>query len=494
MRWNEVLAQLSVKASGGAGDPDISDVTCDSRKVAPGSMYVSIPGLKLHGDSFIADAIARGASAILSENPHPAGTIPWAQAAGLRQTLGILSRAVHGIDISQTLFIGITGTNGKTTTAYLFERLMSLVFGTTAVWMFGTIKYSTGGAEAAAQRTTPESSDIFRSMRRAAARPKAVVMEVSSHALALDRVAGLSFDCAIFTNLTQDHLDFHKSMEAYYKAKKRLFTDYSGGRRGTVINIDDPWGRRLASELSGNNKVTYGTSDEALVRIVGSESTGSATTIECRIGEVHERFTSRLAGKFNVYNMTALVAGALSLSIDMREVRQCFDTIETVPGRMERVDVGADFSVFVDYAHTPDALENVCATARNLTGRRLLCVFGAGGDRDTTKRPLMAGAVARYCDEAIVTSDNPRGEKPETIIRDVVRGLPLDFPQTIILDRKEAIRKALNMAQKGDCIIIAGKGHENYQEIQGVRHHFDDREAVVEAYAEVRKNNAARTS
>jgi UDP-N-acetylmuramoyl-L-alanyl-D-glutamate--2,6-diaminopimelate ligase len=315
-------------------------------------------------------------------------------------------------------------------------------------------------------------------------------MEVSSHALALNRVAGLAFDCAVFTNLTHDHLDFHTSMEEYYRAKKRLFTDFSGGRRGAAVNIDDPWGRKLAGELDIKNMVTYGTSDDARVRLIGSECTGVGTTIECRIGGAVERFSSKLAGRFNAYNMTALIAGAIALSIDMSDVGKCFKTIDTVPGRMERVDVGADFPVFVDYAHTPDALENVCATARDLTDNRLICVFGCGGDRDAAKRPLMAAAVASYCDEAIVTSDNPRSEKPEAIIRDILRGMPLDFPHTVIADRMEAIRKAMRIARKGDCVIIAGKGHEDYQEVRGVRHHFDDREAVVEAYAEARGDHA----
>ncbi len=481
---------MPVKASAGSGDPDISDVFCDSRTIVPGSLYVGIPGFKQNGDAFIADAIARGASAILSENPQPACTVPWAQVPDVRKNLGLVSRAVHGIDLSQTLFVGITGTNGKTTTAYLFKQLLAQLFGDPAVWMFGTIKYSAGDSDAAAQRTTPESSDIFRRMGRSPKRPQAVVMEVSSHALALDRIAGLSFDCAVFTNLTHDHLDFHKSMEEYYRAKKRLFTDFSGGRRGFAVNIDDPWGRRLASELDAGNLVTYGVSEDARVRLASSRCTGDATTIDCVIGNRTERFSSKLAGRFNAYNMTALVAGAVALSIDMSDVRKCFETIATVPGRMERVETGAEFSIFVDYAHTPDALENVCATARDLTDNQLICVFGCGGDRDAAKRPLMAAAVARHCDEAIITSDNPRSEKPEAIIRDIVRGMPLDFPHTVIVDRMEAIRKAMRIAQKGDCVIIAGKGHEDYQEICGRRHHFDDREAVVEAYAEARGNHA----
>jgi UDP-N-acetylmuramoyl-L-alanyl-D-glutamate--2,6-diaminopimelate ligase len=315
-------------------------------------------------------------------------------------------------------------------------------------------------------------------------------MEVSSHALALDRVAGLTYDCAIWTNLTQDHLDFHKTMEDYYQAKKLLFTGYikKGGR--AVINIDDPWGKRLAGELPHIEIATYGWSEGARVRIVEGVSSPNGTdiTLQTEAGRLH--FSSKLSGHFNIYNMTALVTGALSLSINVKVIERCFQTMETVPGRMERVPLSAGYSVFVDYAHTPDALVNVLSTARNFTQGRLVCVFGCGGDRDKTKRPLMAEAVTQHCDEAIITSDNPRGENPLSIMRDIVQGIPLDFPHVTIADRREAIRKAIREARPGDCIIVAGKGHEDYQEIKGVRRHFDDRETVVELFAELERSHA----
>jgi UDP-N-acetylmuramoyl-L-alanyl-D-glutamate--2,6-diaminopimelate ligase len=486
MQWNNLVSHLSITMSGGDGNPEITDVTCDSRNVVPGSLYVSIPGYKVHGDKFIPEAITKGASAILSENPQKGRPIPWAQTDNVRRAFGLASRAVFGADFSETLFVGITGTNGKTTTAYLFQRLLNLLFGQDSAWMFGTVKYSLGDKDIAAQRTTPESSDIFRNIMNAKQKPKAVVMEVSSHSLALDRIAGLSFDCVVWTNLTQDHLDFHKSMDDYYLAKKRLFTDYRGEHTWAVINIADPWGRRLSGELAGGKILTYGKSDDAVVRINDLQCSDNGTEIQCRIGDKCERFSSRLAGQFNAYNMAALVAGAIALSIDSSLVRQCFSDI-TVPGRMQRVDVEADFAIFIDYAHTPDALEKACVAARHLTQKKLICVFGCGGDRDKTKRPLMASAVARYCDEAVITSDNPRSEEPATIIRDILQGMPLDFPQTVISDRKEAIRKAIAAARPGDCILIAGKGHEDYQEIKGVRLHFDDYETAVEAFKEIQK-------
>jgi UDP-N-acetylmuramoyl-L-alanyl-D-glutamate--2,6-diaminopimelate ligase len=491
MRWNDFLSSLPVIASGGVGNPDITDVTCDSRRVVPGSLYVSISGFKRHGDEFIEPAIGQGAVAVLSENPQPASAVPWAQVGNTRKTLGTASRSVWGIDGSETLFVGITGTNGKTTIACLFQRLFSEVFGPRLAWMFGTVAYSVGDAMLPAPRTTPESSDIFRIMARAQQLPKAVVMEVSSHALALDRIAGIAFDCAVWTNLTQDHLDFHPSMEEYYQAKKLLFTGYLKKSGRAVINIDDPWGKRLAGELAGREIFTYGASEDSRVRIIEGNSSPSGTEIALQTTAGVVRFASKLAGHFNVYNMTALAAGALSLSIDAAAIARCFETMETVPGRMERVPLTAGFSVFVDYAHTPDALVNVLSAAGKFTQGRLICVFGCGGERDTTKRPLMAAAAARHCDEAIITSDNPRSEDPALIVRDILRGMPLDFPHVTIADRREAIRKALTGARAGDCVIVAGKGHEDYQEIKGTRNHFDDKETVRELFAELEKRHAA---
>jgi len=491
MRLSELIARIPLITRGGAGDPEISDVTFDSRLVGPGALYVSIPGFTMHGDRFIAEAIHKGAAAIISENPQPDAVAPWVQVDNPRKTLGIAARCVFGEVPAETTFVGITGTNGKTTTAYLFQNLLGKLFGQSSVWMYGTIKYSAGRTEVPASRTTPESADIFRAIGSAAVKPKAVVMEVSSHALALDRVAGLCFDIAVWTNLTQDHLDFHHTMEEYYQAKKRLFTEYLAGHGYAVINIDDPWGKRLSGELVGVRQVTFGESADAHVRILSSESLADATQVNLSVGGAPVQLRSSLAGRFNVYNMAALAAGAHALLIDMEIVREWFTAMQTIPGRMQRVDLAANFSVFVDYAHTPDALDNVLASARALTRERLLCVFGCGGDRDRTKRPLMGRAVALHCDEAVITSDNPRSEKPEAIIRDIVQGVPLDFPHAVIVDRREAIRTALSKARSGDCIVIAGKGHESYQEIMGVRKHFDDAEEVRELFSEAKKHHEA---
>jgi UDP-N-acetylmuramoyl-L-alanyl-D-glutamate--2,6-diaminopimelate ligase len=489
MMWNDLAAQIPVESRGGEGNPAVTDVTCDSRSVGPGSLFVSIRGFKALGDSFIPQAVARGACAVLSENSQEGCGVVWAKTAQPRKCLGLASRLVYGIDLSETTCVGITGTNGKTTTAHLFRTLFSQKHPSEDVWMFGTIRYYAGGKSEAAHNTTPEAHEIFRDMHQAKQKPAAIVMEVSSHSLSLDRVAGLAYDCALFTNLTQDHLDFHATMEEYFQAKKTLFTSHLKERGKAVINIDDTYGKRLASELPSGHVVTFGTSAGSDIRIIRSLCEWGFTEIDVAVAGSPFSFRSRLAGCFNVYNMAALCAGAYALGIDMDTVRKCFEAIDTVPGRMEKVALDAPFSVFVDYAHTPDALENVLSTAAKLTKGRLICVFGCGGDRDRKKRPLMAAAVAHHADGAIVTSDNPRSERPDTIITEICTGMPLDFPFRIIVDRKEAIRAALEAARPRDCIVVAGKGHEDYQEIKGVRHHFDDREEVQKEF-ETLKNHA----
>ena len=488
MDLNSLLkkADLKVLRRSGGGNPEIADCTADSRTVKNGALFVAIPGTKVQGDAFVAEAAARGAKAIVSEGvpAEVRGSIPWVQVANARSALGMIGKALYDIAVDKMQMIGITGTNGKTTTAHLFKKLCEQRFAPANVWMFGTIEYQLGAETRPASHTTPESHEIFRLIGQAKERPDAVIMEVSSHALALDRIGGMAYDAALLTNVTQDHLDFHKTMEAYYQAKKRLFTDYLKANGCSVVNIDDPWGRRLAEELKGKNLITYGTSADAAVRIVRHECTwdGSMVTLSAEGKEME--FRSALRGLFNVYNMTTLFAGSLALNYDRASVEKAFSAIATVPGRMDRVPIKADFAVIVDYAHTPDALVNILQTARPLTKGRLICVFGCGGDRDRTKRPLMGNAVASFADEAIVTSDNPRTEKPVAIIEEIIKGISLDFPHLIIPDRRAAIKKALSMARRGDCVVIAGKGHEDYQEIQGVKEPFNDRDIVIESYHE----------
>ncbi len=487
MKWSELIRSIKVEQAGGTSDPQVSDVAYDSRKVTAGSVYVAVPGFKVHGDSFIGEAISRGASAVISENPQLECGVPWIQVKEPRKVLGELARKVWGLKLYNTTMIGITGTNGKTTVAHLFRRLLGETRRESNVWMLSTVGYYLGDAWIEPMNTTPESSDVFRMMGQAKTKPSSLVMEVSSHALELNRVAGFSYDLAVWTNLTQDHLDFHQTMGEYYQAKKKLFTRYLKSRGKGVINVDDPWGSRLARELENVKKVTYGTSHTADVRIANwkCDWNGSEMDVICR-GEIFH-FNSRIYGQFNIYNMAALIAGAVALGIDLKRVKKVLKGFEQVTGRMERVDIEAPFSVVVDYAHTPDALENVLRTMQGLTKGRVLCVFGCGGDRDKGKRAKMADAVVKNSTEAVITNDNPRGEEPRAIIDDILEGIPLDFPHWVIVDRKEAIAKAMQLARPGDSILIAGKGHEDYQEIKGVRHHFSDRETVADIFNDFRK-------
>ncbi|MBN2188569.1 MAG: UDP-N-acetylmuramoyl-L-alanyl-D-glutamate--2,6-diaminopimelate ligase, partial [Chitinispirillaceae bacterium] len=435
------------------------------------------------GHAFVADALSRGAAAIVSERGRASPTAPWVRVENARFALGMLARALWNVNTDAILLAGVTGTNGKTTVAHLLERLFAERFGAEGVWMFGTIDYHLGRETLPATHTTPETLDIVRSVAHAARKPDAVAMEVSSHSLALDRVGGLHFDLAILTNVTQDHLDFHGDMEHYYLAKKRLFTEYLKKDGRCVINIDDPWGGRLARELPLSRVVTFGSSAGAAVRIADYESTWDGTALTLVAGGKTLRFSTALCGAFNAWNMAAAVAGGLELGFDGSQITAAFRAVTTVPGRMEPVRIDAPFTIVVDYAHTPDALVNVLQAARRLTKGHLVCVFGCGGDRDRTKRPLMGAAVAANGDEAIVTSDNPRSEDPEAIIAEIREGMPLDFPHQAISDRRAAIAAALRIARDGDCIVIAGKGHETYQEVAGIRHPFSDREVVREIAA-----------
>ncbi|MFP4679789.1 MAG: UDP-N-acetylmuramoyl-L-alanyl-D-glutamate--2,6-diaminopimelate ligase [Chitinispirillaceae bacterium] len=490
MKFTQLLSAsgISLLDRGGEGDPRITDIVYDSRRVKPGSLYVAVSGLKSHGDSYIPQALQSGAAAVISENSHEDLDIPWVKIANPRSALGILGRILWGIDLSSLTTVGVTGTNGKTTTVYLYKKLFDALLGEEWSWMFGTVEFRLGNEASEATHTTPEALDIYRMIGNASRKPKSLVMEVSSHSLALQRIAGLQYDIAVWTNLTQDHLDFHGTMDEYYKAKKLLFSYYLKQGGTGMVNIDDPYGRRLWEELAEDETIiTYGRCDDAKVRISDYKCDWSGCSIELEVNGRKQTYVCPLNGFFNVYNMTAMAAGAVALNINPSIVQKAFSSTKTVPGRMDRVQIDAPFTVLVDYAHTPDALINILKTSRTITEGKLISVFGCGGDRDRTKRPIMAQAVVDNCDEAVVTSDNPRSEKPETIINDILKGVPLDFPHTVVADRIEAIRCALKMAREGDCIVIAGKGHETYQEVNGVRHHFNDKEIVEQLYSEMEK-------
>ncbi len=490
MKVSQLIKQAGITPSScviAAADPVIEDIAYDSRTVKAGDLFVAIAGLRDNGDIYIKDALEKGAVAVLSENPQPGCAVTWVQVDDSRAALGMLANALWSIDQKSMLNVGITGTNGKTTTSYFYKKLMDQLFGEDCSWMFGTVQSVLGTEVSDSTHTTPEALDLLRLVNRAAIPPRSMVMEVSSHALSLKRVAGIQYDLAVWTNLTLDHLDFHGDMQQYYKAKKLLFTEHMKQCGVAVVNIDDPWGKRLSEELANTtNVVTYGKDDAAMVKIISSNCDWNGCLVGVEYQQEKSEFHSPLKGHFNVYNMVAMIAGAFALNIDRKKIQDAFSEMNRVPGRMDRVPVDAPFVVIVDYAHTPDALVNVLQAARPLTSGELICVFGCGGDRDKSKRAIMGESVALNCDEAIVTSDNPRSEKPESIIAQIVQGIPLDFPHTVITNRRDAIEGAIRRAKSGDCIVVAGKGHEEYQEMLGVRSHFSDTETVQEIYKELK--------
>ncbi|QIA26841.1 UDP-N-acetylmuramoyl-L-alanyl-D-glutamate--2,6-diaminopimelate ligase [Thermaerobacter sp. PB12/4term] len=478
--------------TGPAGRP-IQGITYDSRRVEPGFLFVAIRGLRYDGHSFIAEAVARGAAAVVGERPLALEGVPYVQVPSSRLALGLLASAFYGHPSASLVMVGVTGTNGKTTTTHLIRWVLEA--GGHPTGLIGTVHNIIAGRSLPVERTTPEAADLQKLL--AAMRDEGMthaVMEVSSHALALQRVAGCAFDVGVFTNLTQDHLDFHASMEDYAAAKARLFSrlgrnEIPGttkpGPKAAVINADDPWGEFMAAR-SNAPVVTYGLNRPADItaRQVEVEPGGIRFILVSPQGEAPVRL--RLTGRFNVYNALAAAGAGLVLGLDPATVARGLESLQAVPGRLERIDRGQPFAVIVDYAHTPDGLENVLRGVRELAGQgRVICVFGCGGDRDRGKRPQMGAISARLADYTVLTSDNPRSEDPEAILDDIetgVRRVP-GAAYERVTDRAAAIRRALELARPGDVVVIAGKGHEDYQIFADRTIHFDDREVAAEALA-----------
>ncbi|MEA2155562.1 MAG: UDP-N-acetylmuramoyl-L-alanyl-D-glutamate--2,6-diaminopimelate ligase [Solirubrobacteraceae bacterium] len=468
------LRDLFGDAAAGAPPVQVTALAYDNRRVGPGTVYFCVRGFTRDGHDFAADAVARGAVALVVDHPLGAG-VPEVVVADVRAAMAPAAARLHGDPTATLRTIGVTGTNGKTTTAYLVRALLEAAGHPTG--MLGTVTSIIGGAEHEVARTTPEAIDLqatFAAMLDAG--DTHCVMEVSSHALALSRADAIHWAGAIFTNLTQDHLDFHPTMEDYYAAKRRLF---EAGPQVAVVNVDDPYGARLASELDHAQLVTVGidaAGADLRATDVRSEMSGSAF----RAGDLELR--SPLPGRFNVSNVLGAVAMVRALGVGDDTIAAALPEAGRVPGRFEPVDEGQDFAVLVDYAHTPDSLENVLQAARPLTRGRLLCVFGCGGDRDRGKRPLMGAIAARLADHTIVTSDNPRTEEPGAIVAEILAGIEQRDATETIVDRHEAIERAVGMAAAGDVVVIAGKGHEQGQEFEGGRKiDFDDVTVAREA-------------
>lgn len=477
MILKQVLQGVDVLSEYPAG-MEIEGLEYDSRKVQRGFLFFAFVGAKADGREFAAEAMAGGAVAVVSELEAPSNFDgSWIRVEHGRKALATAARNFYGAPDEAVLVTGITGTNGKTTTSYLIDSVLRAAGRITGV--VGTIEYHLAGKVLKAVNTTPESLDIFRmlaELRDSGGRN--LTIEVSSHALVLGRVHGIRFHTAVFTNLTRDHLDFHATMEDYFAAKGLLFAPEAGAAPGyAVLNSDDEWAKRISAPAE--NVYWYGIGPDAEYR--AEEIQYGFDGIRFRLnakGEMHE-ITSPLVGRHNVYNILAAICTGVSYSIDMATVVKGIANCRTVPGRFERVDVGQEFLVVVDYAHTDDALRNLIAVARELKPNRVITLFGCGGDRDRQKRPLMGMAAAQGSDLVVLTSDNPRSEDPLGIINDALVGLRrFDTPHVIEVDREKAIRRALERAEPGDIVLLAGKGHEPYQVLSDRTIDFDDREVA----------------
>jgi UDP-N-acetylmuramoyl-L-alanyl-D-glutamate--2,6-diaminopimelate ligase len=465
------------------------DMTCagvayDSRRVKSGSVFVALPGQKSDGAAFAPQAVASGAVAVVSERPHDGGVaVPWMVVRNARLALAHLAAEFFGHPSRQMTVVGITGTNGKTTTSYLLQAIFEAAG--TRCGLMGTVTYRIGERDIPATRTTPEAPEVQGFMRQMLdAGCGACVMEVSSHALAMHRVDGIRFAAGVFTNLTRDHLDFHENMESYFAAKRRLF-EILPPDAPAIINIDDPRGASLVEIV--RRPVTYAINRDADVTPGPLSFSLRGLAFEARLPQGAAQISSTLVGKPNVYNILAAATTASALGIPTKAIERGLRSLVGVPGRFELVSSpGDDITVVVDYAHTDDALRNLLETAKPLASRRLITVFGAGGDRDRTKRPLMGMVAARMSDVVVITSDNPRSEDPMRIIEEVKLGAEPETRQgnaevVAMLDRREAILHAIDRASAGDVVLIAGKGHEKYQEIGGRVTPFDDVAVAREA-------------
>ena len=505
MKLSQLLSTITDFHLHGDDGVTVSAVSCDSRCVPPGTLFFALPGATVDGHDFIAAAVSSGAAAVILEDVAraPVG-IPWVQVADGRAAMARISAEFYGNPTLRLPLVGITGTNGKTTSTYLIEAILAAAGMPPAV--LGTISYRFGTTSIAASHTTPESTELQAAFRRLAdAGARSFVMEVSSHALEQKRADGCYFDVGIFSNLTRDHLDYHKTMDSYLESKQRLFSELlrpndAKPRRRAVINMDDPYGAVIADRASCP-VITYGINyrGDVQVRDVSSTVNGVSGTLLTPKGRI--AFTSRLVGKFNLSNILAAAAAGIALDLPLEAIRSGIEQHATVPGRMERVDNTRGITLLVDYAHTGDALENVLSTLKELATARIITVFGCGGDRDPGKRPIMGRIAAQMSDLAVVTSDNPRTEDPFAILAQVQAGItPLGIREyslaelfsgysdkgfVMLESRADAIRLAVRLAQPGDIVLLAGKGHEDYQIIGRTKQHFDDREQAAQACAEL---------
>ncbi len=486
MKLADVFLGIPVLSGGAAGDLEISGIAYNSKAVRPGFLFAALRGAAQNGMDFVAEAEANGAAAVLSAWPKPpAGRAAWIQVADAREALALAAANFHGHPSDRMKVVGVTGTKGKTTTTYLLEEILRAAG--TAPGVIGTIEYRRPGWKIPAPRTTPEAPDLQALLgEMLGAGVSHCVMEVSSHALEQKRVWGVGFDVAVFTNLSGEHLDYHPSMEDYFEAKKKLFV-LNHKKRAAVVNMDDPWGQRLVAELPMTT-VTFGLEPAAIVRALKFVLSEAGIDAQVAYPGGVMRLQSTLVGRHNLYNMLAAAAAALALNVAPADIVKGVAALAGVPGRFERVPNDRGIQVVVDYAHTDNALEHVLMTAREFKPRRIVLVFGAGGDRDRDKRERMGRVAARLADWTVLTSDNPRSEEPGAIIADIEAGFVREAVKTYEIepDRRKAIVRALATANKGDIVIIAGKGHEDYQVFKDRTVHFSDVEVAAEITARER--------
>ena len=481
MNLRDVIEGVEIAGARGAANPQILAMAYDSRKVAPGTLFFALPGQKADGNKFVADGIARGAVAVASPQARPPEVkqdVAWVElAAGKeRRALAIASANFYRHPANALKLVGVTGTNGKTTTTFLVDSILHAAGFTTA--RIGTTGYQTPQGSRAAVNTTPESLDLqemFSEVRDAGGTH--AVLEVSSHSLAMERVWGCHFGVAVFTNLTRDHLNFHKTFEQYFAAKRRLFEGLGAGAPDVgVINSDDDYSPRLEGLARRTLKYGLGEGADLTTKTFSLRFEGLAFTAQTPVGKIEVR--SSLVGRINVYNILSAIGAAIALEIPRAKIEEGIANLELVPGRFQRIDEGQPFLVVVDYAHADDAIRNLITTARELNpSGRIITLFGAGGERDRSTRPLMGEAAGALSDLVILTDDNPRQEDPLLIMNDVVVGLQkVNAKYRIEPDRDVALEIAIDEARPGDIVLLAGKGHENYQILRDRTLEFDDRE------------------
>lgn len=490
MKLKDVLASVPVERINGNKEAQILGVSYTSKKIQPGYLFGALKGEKTDGMRFIQEASLKGAMAFLSEDPAPANFAKtWIQTPDAREALALCSANFYSHPSKKMKIVGITGTKGKTTLTYLLEAILKKA--RTLPGVIGTISYRLPNKEISAERTTPEAPDLQRMLAEMLeAGASHCLIEVSSHALELKRVMGIEFDVVVFTNLSGEHLDYHHSMENYFEAKKKLFLINQAKKRMAVINSDDPWGKKLMAEIP-LGVVTYGLEPSAIIRGENHKLSEEGVELSVRFPGGHLPLCSPLLGRPNLYNILAATAVALTLRVPHPAIREGIASLRGVPGRFEKIRNSRGLHIFVDYAHTDDALRNLLETVQAQSPRRIILVFGAGGDRDKTKRERMGRVAGVLASWTILTSDNPRSEDPLAIISDIEKGIKKtgENKYEIQSERREAIKRALALGKEGDTILVAGKGHEDYQIIAEKILPFNDAEVIRETLQEMEEHD-----